>query len=236
MKKSIFIVVLCLSFTYCSAQYVQKKWLVGSSFSLNSNSYLADSEAGVEDPHRFQSLERSYSINPYFGKKIGDRTMFGLNYSFSSAINNQDIYYPNYFYESTHSKVKSIQHDINLFLRYKLFGKEKVSMDLTAQAGVMQRKISSDLILRDLNFSGSHYSYESSVTPWEDALVTGLFLGLNYDFNAKWRMRLVSELMTYNKELQIDFSQDKNIDFSGDSTFDWINQLSKVHFAVEFRF
>ena len=236
MKKNIFIVVLCLSFTYCSTQYVQKKWLVGSSFSLNSNSYLADSEAGVEDPHRFQSLERSYSINPYFGKKIGDRTMFGLNYSFSSAINNQDIYYPNYFYESTHSKVKSIQHDINLFLRYKLFGKEKVSMDLTAQAGVMQRKISSDLILRDLNFSGSHYSYESSVTPWEDALVTGLFLGLNYDFNAKWRMRLVSELMTYNKELQIDFSQDKNIDFSGDSTFDWINQLSKVHFAVEFRF
>lgn len=236
MKKNIFIVVLCFAFTYCSAQDIQKKWLIGSSFSLSSNSYLADSEAGYDGPHRFQSLERSYSINPYFGKKIGDRTMFGLNYSFSSAINNQDVYYSNYFYESTYLKVKSIQHDINLFLRYKLFGKEKISMDLTAQAGVMQRKISSDLILRDLNFSRPHYSYESSVTPWEDALVAGLFLGLNYDFNAKWRLRLVSELMTYNKELQIDFSQDKNIDFSGDSTFDCTNQLSNVHFAVEFRF
>ena len=236
MKKNIFIVVLCFVFTYCSAQDIQKKWLIGSSFSLNSDSYLADSEAGNEDPHRFQSLERSYSINPYFGKKIGDRTLFGLNYSFSSAINNQDVYYPNYFYESTYLKLKSIQYDINLFLRYKLFGKEKISMDLTAQAGVMQRKISSDLIHRDLNFSGSHYSYESSVTPWEDALVADLFLGLNYDFNAKWRLRLVSELMTYNKELQIDFSQEKNIDFSGDSNFDWTNQLSNVQFAVEFRF
>ena len=233
MKKNIFIVILCFAFTYCSAQDVQQKWLLGSSFSLKSNSYLKDSESDIG--RVLSSLARSYSINPYFGKKIGDRTLFGLNYSFSSAIINQDIYYPNYFYESTYLKEKSIQHDINLFLRCKLFGKEKISMDLTTQGGVMQRKISSDLILRDLNFSGS-YSYETSVTPWEDALVADLFLGLNYDFNAKWRLRLVSELMTYNKELQIDFSQEKNIDFSGDSTFDWTNQLSNVHFAVEFRF
>ena len=237
MKKNIFIVILCFAFTYCSAQDVQKKWLIGSSFSLSIDSYLKESETvNWEYPHNvFSSTERSYSVNPYIGKKIGDRTMFGLNYGFSSVINRL-----NYFLfrrTRTDSEVKSIQHDINLFLRYKLFGKEKVSMDLTAHTGVMQRKkIISELTIRDFNFSGPYNLYESSATPWEDALEAGLFLGLNYDFNAKWRLRLVSELMTYNKELQIDFSQDKNIDFSGDSTLDWTNQLSNVHFALEFMF
>ncbi len=238
MKKNIIIVVLCFVFTYCSAQDVQKKWLIGSSFSLSSDSYLNESETVYWDYYSgfvFSSTERSYSVNPYIGKKIGDRTMFGLNYGFSSVINRLDRL--NYFNtRRTDSEVKSIQHDINLFLRYKLFGKEKISMDLTAHAGVMQRKINSKLTIRDFNFSGPYNLYESSATPWGDALEAGLFLGLNYDFNAKWRLRLVSELMTYNKELQIDFSQEKNIDFSGDSSFDWTSQLSNVHFAVEFRF
>lgn len=160
--------------------------------------------------------------------------MFGLNYGFSSVINRSDRL--NYFISRrTDSEVKSIQHDINLFLRYKLFGIEKVSMDLTVHAGIAQRKITSDVIT--INYFTSHIiGVESSTTPWEDALKAGLFLGLNYDFNAKWRLRLVSELVTYNKELQIDFSKNKNIDFSGDSTLDWTNQLSNVHFALEFMF
>ena len=108
-------------------------------------------------------------------------------------------------------------------------------MDLTVHAGIAQRKITSDVIT--INYFASHIiGVESSTTPWEDALKAGLFLGLNYDFNAKWRLRLVSELVTYNKELQIDFSKNKNIDFSGDSTLDWTNQLSNVHFALEFMF
>lgn len=237
MKKNIFIIVLCFAFAYCSAQDVQKKWLIGSSFSLSSDSYLNESETVYWDYYSgfvFSSTERSYSVNPYIGKKIGDRTMFGLNYGFSSVINRSDRL--NYFISRrTDSEVKSIQHDINLFLRYKLFGIEKVSMDLTVHAGIAQRKITSDVIT--INYFASHIiGVESSTTPWEDALKAGLFLGLNYDFNAKWRLRLVSELVTYNKELQIDFSKNKNIDFSGDSTLDWTNQLSNVHFALEFMF
>lgn len=228
MKKNIVIAILCFSFAYyeAQAQDVENKWFLGTSFNFDKEFVTPNFIDYV-----ISSEKKSYSFNPYIGRSLNERLCLGLNYGrISEYIGTQYIYH---LPGVRHHEDKLTEQSISLLLRYALFVKQKFSMDLTSQAGIFRKKIIQERTRTDAN---NQLIHESSSTSWEDALKSAVLLGINYDFNAKWRLRLVSELMTYNKELQIDFSQEKNIDFSGDSTFDWTNQLSNVHFAVEFRF
>ena len=230
MKKNIVFAILCFSFAYyeAQAQDVENKWFLGTSFNFDKELVTPNFIEGV-----ISSEKKSYSFNPYIGRSLNERLCLGLNYGRISEYEYYGTQFPSRLGGILHHEDKLTEQSISLLLRYALFVKQKFSMDLTSQAGIFRKKIIQERTATDAN---NQLIHESSSTSWEDALKSAVLLGINYDFNAKWRLRLVSELMTYNKELQIDFSQEKNIDFSGDSTFDWTNQLSNVHFAVEFRF